>query len=252
MEGTKRMITGKGYTDRGGREYNEDAGFFCTADHRGYAVMADGLGGHGGGEKASQAAAEVLKGRIRTWPADQMLTKETVEQWFSEANEVVMGMQTEKCQMKTTLSFLCVDRKAGVACLAHVGDSRIYYFKDRKYEFCTFDHSVSRMAVLTGEIEWEDIRFHADRNKLIRAIGKSEDVKVELKEIPLDVDEEHFFLLCTDGFWEYVTEEEMEKTLQSAKSPQEWLREMKECLKKKVKKDNDNNSAIAVWITEEK
>lgn len=246
------MITGKGYTDRGGREYNEDAGFFCIADDRGYAVMADGLGGHGGGDQASQAAAAVLKDKIRDWPTDQRFTKETAEQWFSEANKAVMGMQTEKCRMKTTLSFLRVDVRAESACLAHVGDSRIYYFKDRQYEFCTFDHSVSRMAVLAGEIDWEDIRSHPDRNKLLRALGKAEEVQTEIREIPIGKNEEHFFLLCTDGFWEYVTEDEMEKTLQSADSPEEWLREMKKYLERRKKRGNDNNSAIAVWITEEK
>lgn len=246
------MITGKGYTDRGGREYNEDAGFFCIADERGYAVMADGLGGHGGGDLASQTAANILKSCIRDWPAEQTLSGETLEEWIVRVNEAVIGLQTEQCRMKTTLAFLCVDERAGTACLAHVGDSRIYYFRDGKYEFCTFDHSVSRMAVLAGEISWEEIRFHTDRNKLLRAIGKSKEVKAEMKEIQLDNDSNHSFLLCTDGFWEYVTEEEMEKTLQLAESPAEWIRKMRACLESRTGEGNDNNSAIAVWITDMK
>lgn len=246
------MITGKGYTDRGGREYNEDAGFFSVAGDRGYALMADGLGGHGGGDRASRAVADTLKGCIQKWPAEQTLTREAVEEWISRANKTVIGMQTPACRMKTTLAFLCVDERAGSACLAHVGDSRIYYFKDGAYQFCTFDHSVSRMAVLAGEIGWEDIRFHADRNKLLRAIGKSEEVKAETKELPMEKNRNHCFLLCTDGFWEYVTEKEMEETLSVAESPEEWIEKMRVYLEGRAGEGNDNNSAIAVWVTDEK
>lgn len=246
------MITGKGYTNRGGREYNEDAGFFCIAGDRGYAVMADGLGGHGGGDLASQTAADILKNCIRDWPAEQTPTGETLEEWIARVNEAVIERQTEQCRMKTTLAFLCVDERAGIARLAHVGDSRIYYFRDGGYEFCTFDHSVSRMAVLAGEIGWEEIRFHTDRNKLLRAIGKSEEVKAEMKEIQLDNGCNHSFLLCTDGFWEYVTEAEMEETLQSAESPEEWIGRMRAYLDGRAGEGNDNNSAIAVWITDRK
>lgn len=246
------MITGTGYTDRGGREYNEDAGFFCIAEDRGYAVMADGLGGHGGGDQASQAVVDILKGCIGECPAEQELTGETVEEWLLKANEAVIRMQTPQCRMQTTLAFLCVDERACSAHLAHVGDSRIYYFRDGKYQFCTFDHSVSRMAVLAGEVAWEDIRFHADRNKLLRTIGKSEEMKAEMKEFLLEKDRNHFFLLCTDGFWEYVTEAEMEDALKAAKSPEEWIGEMRVYLDERTGEGNDNNSAIAVWVMGEK
>lgn len=243
------MITGKGYTDKGGREYNEDTGFFGTKAGIGYAVIADGLGGHGNGGKASKMAAGTVKKCIEEWPGKNGLTEGELAEWFAEANQKVMEMQTPNCRMGTTLAFLYVDEPAGQAVLAHLGDSRIYHFENGKCVFCTFDHSVSRMAVLAGEISWEDIRFHVDRNKLIKVIGKAEEVKAETKQISLNGNSSHAFLLCTDGFWEYVTEEDMEKTLKSAKSPEEWLEKMRLYLAKRVKEGHDNNSAIAVWIT---
>ncbi len=242
------MIKGKGYTSKGGRECNEDTGAFGIRDGRCYAVIADGLGGHGHGDIASRTAVGMIKECVENLTQEE-LTKEEIEDWFHMANRKIMEMQTAACQMKTTLAFLYVDESAGKASLAHLGDSRIYHFKAGKCSFCTFDHSVSRMAVLAGEIEWEDIRSHVDRNKLLKAIGKAETVNAEIEEIALERGMEHAFLLCTDGFWEYVTEQEMEDTLQKAESPIDWLKKMRGYIKQRAKERNDNNSAIAIWIT---
>lgn len=245
------MITGKGYTNRGGREYNEDVGKLGIRNGKGYAVIADGLGGHGNGDKAAHAAVEVIEECVEEWAEGAALTEEDTARWFDRANQKVMAMQTADCHMKTTLALLCIDEKAKTANLAHLGDSRIYHFENGKCVFCTFDHSVSRMAVLAGEIEMKDIRFHTDRNKLLKAIGKSEGVKAETKAISLNGHSAHAFLLCTDGFWEYVTEEEMERTLHLAKSPKEWLMMMRRHLEERAKEGNDNHSAIAVWVDRE-
>lgn len=245
------MITGKGYTNKGGREYNEDKGLFGIRDDCCYAIIADGLGGHGNGDIASETAVRTIKECMEQWTGEKELTKEEIESWFDMANRNVMAMQTAACKMKTTLSFLYIDGRAGKARLAHLGDSRIYHFEDGKCKFCTFDHSVSRMAVLAGEIEWDDIRFHVDRNKLIKAIGKAETVNAESEELILKRQTDHAFLLCTDGFWEYITEEEMENTLQSAESPMDWLKMMRKYVQERAKENNDNNSAIALWVTKQ-
>lgn len=245
------MIIGEGYTNRGGREYNEDKGAFAVKGKKCYAVIADGLGGHGGGDKASLEAVGTVTKCIREWQEGKPVTERDMTEWFEKANQNVLAMQTADCRMKTTLALLCIDEEERMAHLAHLGDSRIYHFENGKYVFCTFDHSVSRMAVLAGEIEMKDIRFHEDRNKLLKAIGKAGDVKAETGVISLDRQSNHAFLLCTDGFWEYVTEKEMEQTLQSAASPKEWLGAMRGYLEKKAGDENDNNSAIAVWVCEE-
>jgi serine/threonine protein phosphatase PrpC len=199
---------------------------------------------------ASHKAVEIIVDCIRSLK-DQRPTGEDLTEWFDKANEEVLALQTEACQMKTTLALLCVDEQTCSALTAHLGDTRIYHFEDGKCVFYTFDHSVSRMSVLAGEIEMEDIRFHADRNKLLKAIGKAEDVKAEIDVLEMDEKKEHAFLLCTDGFWEYVTEEDMERTLAQAQSPEEWLAMMRDVLNQneKKKENNDNNSAIAVWLT---
>ena len=154
-------------------------------------------------------------------------------------------MQTPEVEMKTTLVVLLLNH--GRAMWAHIGDSRLYHFSGGKLIEQTFDHSVSQMAVLRGEIKQEDIRGHVDRSRLLRAIGREDTIKIDISEIIDLGDGEHAFLLCTDGFWEYVTEQEMEKDLKRSSSPREWLDRMVKRLNKRTKnKNNDNNTAVAV------
>ncbi|MCX4320862.1 MAG: protein phosphatase 2C domain-containing protein [Lachnospiraceae bacterium] len=247
------MIQAKDYSDQGGREYNEDSCLLRWKDEFFCAAVADGLGGHGGGDVASSLAVRAVEAGFSGITEKRQMTKETLEKWFACATEAVLKQQTKICQMRTTLVVLCLadTQSEKKACWAHLGDSRLYHFVDGQQVFCTFDHSVSRMAVLAGEITMDDIRFHSDRNKLIKVIGKSKDTVPEYGECILKPGK-HAFLLCTDGFWEYVTEKEMEKTLKKASSPEKWILAMRKILAGRVDGTQDNNSAIAVFVEEEK
>lgn len=129
----------------------------------------------------------------------------------------------------------------------HVGDSRLYHFRNLKLETSTMDHSVPQMAVMMGMINWEDIRSHPDRNRLLRALGSSEAMPDISAPISL-AEGMHSFLLCTDGFWEYVTENEMEKTLAASANPKEWLFKMEQLIKTKAPANQDNYTAAAVYV----
>lgn len=233
------------YTDCGGRDYNEDT---CLTEKQPpyyIAVIADGLGGHGGGKEASGTASETILDCFRLTGS---ITPDLLGQWFQTANENVLERQTKECRMKTTLAVLCINTEKQTAFWSHVGDSRIYHFESGKYLSCTFDHSVSRMAVLAGEISADEIRFHPDRNKLLKAVGMNGEIKAEQGENIVLGNGRHAFLLCTDGFWEYITEEEMEADLKTSKAPEEWLEKMRQRLNCRVHGKNDNHSAIAVFV----
>ena len=131
----------------------------------------------------------------------------------------------------------------------HVGDSRLYYFRNGRLEKQTLDHSVSQIAVLMGEIPQEGIRFHADRNRVLRALG-SGNAKPDISPL-MELKEDTAFLLCTDGFWEYVYEREMEETLKEAREPAVWLEKMRGILEKRIPEGNDNFSAAAVFCKAE-
>lgn len=112
----------------------------------------------------------------------------------------------------------------------------------------TRDHSVPQMLVLTGEIKTEEIRSHPDRNKLLRALGDDrETVKFELTRF--DVRAGDAFLLCSDGFWEPVTESEMLALLQSEPTARAWLEKMSRlAAENSGGKAMDNYTAVAVRV----
>lgn len=236
------MIMYASCTDVGGRPYNED----CVAhkqlgDDRLCVVLADGLGGHGGGEIASRTAVESI---LAGWNGTATLA--SLCDLVQEAHRRILSLQTPVCRMKTTVVILSVDGSR--AQWVHAGDSRLYHFADGRLDFQTRDHSASQIAVMMGQIRPEEIRFHEDRSHIFRALGQEGGFQADAKEQAL-LAGQHAFLLCTDGFWEYVYEEEMARELLAAVSPQDWLERMRRCLDGRAGGDHDNNTAAAVWVT---
>ena len=235
------LIQYASYTDRGGRARNEDTvacrrlegGRFCVA-------LGDGLGGHGGGEAASAAAVNAI---LAGWDgsADPAVLKALVRR----AHQAVLDLQTPACRMKTSAAVLAA--ADGRCAWAHAGDSRIYRFVNGRLEWQTRDHSASQIAVMLGQIAPADIRFHEDRACIYRALGQQGDLEADAGGMDLPAGD-CAFLLCTDGFWEYVLEEEMERTLRAAASPEEWLAAMGALRRQKAPPDSDNNTAAALWL----
>lgn len=245
------MIATFGFSDCGGREYNEDSFLIVSQGNKVCVIVADGLGGHGGGGLASKAAVDTIRKNFECKGWDEEITPEDMNRWFNEANDAVLALQTKSCQMKTTLAVLYLEEGKEEALASHLGDTRIYHFADGELSYLSFDHSVSRMAVLSGEISMDEIRFHPDRNRLLKAIGSGDEVLAETKKRRLESDAVHAFLLCTDGFWEYVTEQDMQETLQRSETPEKWLNQMRAQIKAIAKEGNDNYSAAAVFYKKE-
>jgi len=228
---------------QGGRDYNEDT-VICKSEHGVcVAVVADGLGGHGGGQIASELTAGYLAGSFMQDPKPH---PEHIKELFQQANKEVLKAQSPFQKMRSTGVALFINNEAVV--WGHAGDSRLYRFKDNKIIFQTLDHSVSQMAVFTGEITKDQIRNHEDRNKVLRAFGEKGIFKAEISEANTLQAGADVFLLCTDGFWEFVFEEEMEETLETAETPGEWLELMLRKLEARAPADIDNYSAAAVFI----
>lgn len=230
------------YSDIGGRAENEDSLQVLKKTFSGKYLfaVADGLGGHGGGKIASSAVADTLK---KEW--DGTAAPEEWTKLIGKANECVLKHQTEKCKMKSTLAGLMIDNDHYVS--AHVGDSRAYHFYNGKLVFQTRDHSASQLAVMMGEIKPEEIRFHEARSHVLKAIGQANPLKPEISEEKL-LRGNHAFLLCTDGFWEYVTEAEMEKTLSESADPSAWLQAMRKIAADRMEPGNDNNTAVVIFL----
>lgn len=235
-----KILTGY-LSDFGGKEKNDDTVRILQEQKNTYVFVGDGLGGYEGGKIASETAAETVLGFCGT---GSLLKEENLQKVAALADESVKEKQSVlHGRMKTTLVFLAIEEDQ--ARWMHVGDSRLYYFRNGCLKKQTMDHSVSQVAVLMGEITQQQIRFHEDRNKVLRALG-SDNAKPDISPV-MTVEDGDSFLLCTDGFWEYVYEAEMEETLLKAQSPRQWVEKMEKLMKKRVPKDHDNFSAVAVF-----
>ena len=229
-------------TDIGGRTNNDDTVTVRQKDGSSWVFVGDGLGGYAGGQMASSAAAKALMDASHR---GSLLIESRMQEASAAANDAVLAVQREKRgNMKTTMVFLTIED--GRAKWMHVGDSRLYHFHCGRIVTQTKDHSVSQMAVLMGEITPRQIRFHEDRNRVLRALG-SESARPEISQTVMLTGGEDVFLLCTDGFWEYVYDEEMEALLQKSKAPEQWLEAMRQILLTRTPQDNDNFTAAAVF-----
>jgi serine/threonine protein phosphatase PrpC len=147
--------------------------------------------------------------------------------------------------MKTT--GVCFVISGGKCQWGHIGDSRLYAFRKNKVALRTLDHSVTQMLVLSGEIKEKHMPHHPDRNRLLRVIGVDWDSPRYNISEQFPVSDFQAFLLCTDGFWEFITAKKMGSFLKKSKTAAEWLALMEAEIAKNGKgKDMDNFTAIAV------
>lgn len=228
------------YSGAGGREINEDMLAVVCPQGRLLALAADGLGGLQNGHLASMSAVNVISDCLMHQAPDQEQLKEAILQ----ANYAVLERQKTDGRMMTTIAALWMDDKKAFA--AHVGDTRLYQFRQGKIIFQTEDHSMSQLAVRMGEITQEEIRGHAARNQIIRAVGGDQELSVQTQA--LDVRQGDAFLLCTDGFWELVWEKEMLACLAAAECAEGWLHAMLKLLAQRLDEASDNYTAIAVMM----
>lgn len=224
------------YTDQGGRSKNEDCFSVQISGDQCLAVVADGLGGMGDGEQASGSAVQFLTQVLQNRQIDEDLLYETVEQ----ANSKVCGLHINGKMMMTTIAVVWMRDQTAFALT--VGDSRIYQFRDGKIVFQSTDHSIAQRAVFSGEITAEQIRSYPQRNRITRALGLDSIVKFDLDDLFTQAGDA--FLLCSDGFWELITEEEMTAQWKPNISAELWLNRMREMVAHRCGSRGDNNTAV--------
>lgn len=231
------------YTDCGSRSNNEDT--FIHSDTAW--VVCDGLGGHGGGEVASEKAARIAIDLLNKNKQNN-INDDLLREVLVRANQSVIDAQNETPDLKhmrTTIVLAVSD--GNILRYANVGDSRFYYFKKGKLAYQSQDHSLSAISAKIGSIS--DVRTDPDRNKLLKALGNSEHTDLEIPQDEIVLEPGDTFLLCSDGFWEYVYEEEMEIDLAKSISMEQWMKFMlKRVLLKTQTHNNDNFTAICVKV----
>lgn len=238
------MLNRAVFSDRGTREVNEDSFITGVSGDAHVFVVADGLGGHGGGEVASQIAVNAICDTF----IEKGYSRGFFREAFNKAQQNILDEQNRQytlCQMKTTVvTLVFFDNKFY---MAHTGDSRIYCFKNGKIVSRTIDHSVPQMLALAGDISESDIRNHPDRNCVLHVLGVSGEKPYVEEDKPVKLSGTMDFLLCTDGYWELIDESQMIETLRESESPEEWIEKMNVIIRKNGEgKEMDNFTAIAV------
>lgn len=181
------------------RRSNQDS-FFLDPEGN-FFLVADGMGGHAGGEEASRLATEViqkhLRERWRSWADSETLLTEAVQ----KANEAIIQDQEtypERADMGTTLVVVLFHNNK--YWLTHIGDSRIYRLREESLEQLTEDDTWVARALKLGELTPEEARSHPWRHILSKCLGRKDLAPVVVQSI--DIQPGDRLLLCSDGLTE--------------------------------------------------
>lgn len=219
----------------GKRANNEDSYNILQREDSLIAVVADGVGGCASGEVASRIASE----KIPLALSGKEFDEDELGYAILEASDAICMTNSSAC---TTVAVLWINNNSAIA--AHVGDSRIYQFRNGKIVYQSEDHSLVQVAIALGELPPDACRSHKDRNKVYRVLG---DEKPTVDTFELKVQSGDCFLLCSDGFWEPVNEESMLACLEVSSSPKAWLEAMTSLVDKANDPMQDNYTAIAIF-----
>lgn len=238
-------------SERGGRRYNEDACGHLQIDDWLCCALADGAGGHGGGDVAARLVVRELLSAFAQGPAEAALALKPV---LCNINELLIGQRAPgpTQNMHTTLVCLVINAHEHTARWAHAGDSRLYWFREGQLMDRTRDHSLVQSLVDAGVWHQDDIKSHARGNELISALGiAAADLTVSVSSEPAHLEAGDAFLLCTDGCWEYLDDSTLLQSLSAADSPSRWLADLKARIElaTQPRSSHDNFTAVAVWVS---
>jgi serine/threonine protein phosphatase PrpC len=227
-------IVGWGASDVGRKRHHNEDSFLCNNDLRLYAV-ADGMGGHLGGEKASRMAVEILEREIVRGRDDGELTSAAapaagaaasaadaaalptrglLKRAVVEADRTIYEAALANpalSGMGTTLTALLF--AGGYVQLGHVGDSRAYLYRDGKARQLTEDHSWIQEQVRAGLLSPEEAKESRFRNIITRSVGFEPSVEPDLAALAVQAGD--CYVLCSDGLSNYLTVEEVGQILTS-------------------------------------
>jgi serine/threonine protein phosphatase PrpC len=180
-------------------------------------LVADGMGGCEGGEIASQLAVETVR---RSYYASRAQIPAALVEAFQEANRVVYRLSLDRPELKgmgTTCTALVLCRD--LAWVAYVGDTRLYLIRKGSIYQLIEDHSAVMELVKQGLLSREEARRHPDRNVILRALGTHEQVAVATWNEPMPVRSGDRFVVCSDGLYEVVSDEEILSRAESESPP---------------------------------
>ena len=214
-------ITFAGQCDRGKvREENQDSVLHRSTPLGDLMIVADGIGGYAGGGVASYMTVETISASVAGMPAF-FPAEIAIEEAVCHANAAIAAAAAEPDTPNNRMGSTVVvallrtesDRaQAPVSALiGHVGDSRAYLLHHGRLTRITRDHSAIQELLDTERITPEEAADHPDASMLTRCLGHEPNVRVDIREVPLEVGDS--LLLCSDGLWGYVSDQEIERVV---------------------------------------
>lgn len=238
---------GTGFTDTGlVRQTNQDA--FAVDNDLGLWIVADGMGGHAGGEVASRLAVDSIARTIRAaYPGTGSCsigpsqTVNLLTDALSIADKAIhdSAVQNQALEGMGTTIVVCLicPGTPSQAILAHVGDSRAYLLRNRQLHPLTTDHSYVQKLLSQGNLTEDEASRHPQRNVLLRALGISDQSIPDTNIQPLEPDDT--LLLCTDGLTKMLGDDEILSLLSDTQaSPADVSQQLVERANKHGGKDN--------------
>ena len=243
-------------TDQGGRPRNEDSFGDWSSERLYYCVVADGAGGHGGGDTASRIVVDSVLADLRYLTVAELPpTGERLVSALAHANENIVEEQLrgdgKEKDMRSTAVLLAIDRECGTAAWAHCGDTRLYCFRRGEISARTRDHSMVQEMVDAQLLAAEEMRHHPRRNVLYAALGTQDQLDIAGFDGTFALNDGDAFLICTDGLWEYAEDAFILDALASAATPAAWLDALAATVRATAKANHDNYTALAVWVSDD-
>lgn len=219
------------------RNCNDDSCYFD--EEKGFLLIADGMGGYSGGNIASDVAVSIFKNHYLG--VSEETYRDDLKDLFSMVNSEIIekaASDYDYQKMGTTLSVFCFHNDKYY--IGHIGDSRIYLFRNDQLSLLTEDHNMASEMLRSGKISRKDAEHHPGKHLLTRVLGRKPLPEIYFNSGELLPDD--IVLLCTDGISGVLTDKKISNLLKKFREPDAILEE----LTKKALKSGamDNLSAM--------
>ncbi len=210
-----------GQTDIGKIRMNNEDSFFLTLEKIHFLenlfIVADGMGGHNAGEIASQEAIKrliefILEREVVGKEYGSFMKKATEHANYQTYIKSVKNRGLKG--MGTTITAITIVGNKGYC--THVGDSRMYVYRNQELKQLTTDHTFIQEMVLSGRLTEDEARAHPNRNMITRAVGIGANVEVDTFEV--DILEKDILLICSDGLTGMITNDDICKNLATSET----------------------------------
>jgi len=217
------------------RSANQDS--YCIDPDGRFFIVADGMGGHAGGEEASRITVDVIKSFLDAEWDLQLSPQELLQSAISLANNEILKDQEShpvRRDMGTTVVILIFKDDEPWYC--HIGDSRLYRLRGAKLEQVSEDHTWIAKAIQSGTVDIEEARSHPWRHMLMQCLGREDIEKITANKVDFQPGDR--LLICSDGLTEELSNERIANQLKTIRSSEQATNALIAAAKAKGGKDN--------------